>query len=145
MTTTQKQSILGAVFAILAIVLSVGVTVPAQAVDFTPPAVSVYFDPYKSNLTSEDHRLLDEAIPSLAAAKSLRIVGYVQRTKNPRKFDTPLSIQRAQVVADYLTREMGKYLGKTQSIPEITVVRGGMPSSWAGKPTARRADVFATY
>lgn len=144
METIKKRSFIGVVIALLSVAVSLGVAVPSHAVDFTPPAVTVFFDPYKSNLTAEDHRLLDEAIPSLATAKSLRIVGYVQRTKNPRKFETPLSLQRAQAVADYLTREIGKYLGKAGTVPEITVVRGGLPSSWAGKPTARRADVFAT-
>ena len=82
---------------------------------------------------------------SVDKATSLRIVGYVQRSKAPKKFEVPLSLQRAQAVADYLTREMGKYVGKKGTVPEITVVRGGLPSSWAGKPTARRADVFATF
>lgn len=145
MKITSKSSVIGALIAVLTLAVSLGVVAPAQAVDFTPPTVTVFFDSYKSNLTAEDHKLLDEAIPTLATATSLRIVGYVQRSKNPKKFEVPLSLQRAQAVADYLTREMGKYVGKEGTVPEITVVRGGLPSSWAGKPTARRADVFATF
>ncbi len=145
MKITRNRSFIGVLVAVLSLAISLGVVVPAQAVDFTAPTVTVFFDPYKSNLTAEDHKLLDEAIPTLAKATSLRIVGYVQRSKDPKKFEVPLSLQRAQAVADYLTREIGKYVGKKGTVPEITVVRGGLPSSWAGKPTARRADVFATF
>lgn len=123
----------------------VSVSSASAAVEFSPPVATVYFDAHKWNLTDEDHDVLQAALPAMVGASQIRVFGYVQKSSNPKVHEVPLSYKRAEAVADYISRELGKYLGSDQAMPEILAIRGGQPSIWANTPEARRANVYLTF
>lgn len=109
----------------------------------TAPTHIVYFDAEDFSLSPEQKSELDALRPELEAATSVRIDGYVQRSREEDKEKGParLSEKRAQAVANYL-QSMVKQRSPNKQDISWTAIGRGQPALDVGLPWARRVEVF---
>lgn len=108
----------------------------------TAPIHITYFDVEDFSLSQDQKAELDQLLPALEQATSVRIDGFVQRSREEDRQKGParLSEKRAQAVENYLQSQLKERSPNKQDIEWTTIGRGQPPFD-VGFPWARRVEI----
>lgn len=125
----MKKPWIVAVVTVAALVLVSGVTVGVMRANATTPDVTLYFETETFALTKEHKDYLDTFEDQFAAAKTITIHGFVQRSKEEDKNKGPrnLSQKRADAVEKYIQQMLKQRSKKKQTAEYVSIGMGQPP------------------
>lgn len=129
--------------AIGAVILAVLLIGGGVAWAVTAPDKVVYFETERFALTQDQRAELNALLPELRDASTVRIDGYVQRSREADRDKGParLSEKRADAVHRYLENSL-RQSGPPFPDIEWTVSGRGQPPFDVGLPISRRVEIF---